>query len=301
MWRWREQYGNTIIDQYKRLGASCDYEDERFTLDEAYVRAVLKVFVTLYDKGLIYRDNYLVNWDPGSRSAISDLEVEDREVTDTLYYVDYPLACGHGSVTVATVRPETMLGDTAIAVHPDDDRYTRLVGETAILPIVGRRLKIIADDYVKPEFGTGALKITPGHDPNDFEIGRKHRLDELTVIGEDGRMTEAAGERFAGMTALEAREAVVAALREEGRINRTEPYTHQVPYSQRSGERIEPLISLQWFMKMDELAGPAIAAVEEGRVRIHPEGQRKRYLDWLNNIRPWCISRQLWWGHQIPV
>ena len=275
VWRWREQYGNTIIDQYKRLGASCDYAEERFTLDEAYVRAVLKVFVALYDKGLIYRDNYMVNWDPGSRSAISDLEVEDREVTDTLYYVDYPLASGHGSITVATVRPETMLGDTAIAVHPDDDRYTRLVGETAILPIVGRRLKIIADDYVKPEFGTGALKITPGHDPNDFEIGRKHGLDELTVIGEDGRMTEAAGERFAGMTALEAREAVVAALREEGRINRTEPYTHEVPYSQRSGERIEPLISLQWFMKMDELAAPAIAAVEEGRVRIHPEGQRR--------------------------
>ena len=190
----------------------------------------------------------MVNWDPGSRSAISDLEVEDREVTDTLYYVDYPLASGHGSITVATVRPETMLGDTAIAVHPDDDRYTRLIGETAILPIVGRRLPIIADDYVKPEFGTGALKITPGHDPNDFEIGRKHGLDELTVIGEDGRMTADAGE-FAGMTALEAREAVVAALREEGRINRTEPYTHEVPYSQRSGERIEPLISLQWFMR----------------------------------------------------
>jgi len=300
VWRWREQYGSTIIDQYKRLGASCDYETERFTLDEAYVRAVLKVFVSLYDKGLIYRDNYMVNWDPGSRSAISDLEVEDREVTDTLYYIDYPLASGHGSVTVATVRPETMLGDTAIAVHPDDDRYTRLVGETAILPIVGRKLRIIADEYVKPEFGTGALKITPGHDPNDFEIGRKHGLDEITVIGEDGRMTAEAG-RFAGMTALEAREAVVAALREEGRINRTEPYTHEVPYSQRSGERIEPLISLQWFMKMEELAKPAIAAVEDGRVRIHPEGQRKRYLDWLNNIRPWCISRQLWWGHQIPV
>jgi valyl-tRNA synthetase len=301
VWQWREQYGDTIIDQFKRLGASCDYEDERFTLDESYVQAVLRVFVTLYDKGLIYRDNYMVNWDPGSGSAISDLEVEEREATDTLYYIDYPLAAGYGSITVATVRPETMLGDTAIAVHPDDDRYTRLVGETAILPIVGRRLRIIADDYVKPEFGTGALKITPGHDPNDFEIGRRHGLDELTVIGEDGRMTAAAGEAYAGMTALEAREAVVAVLREEGRINRTQPHTHEVPYSQRSGERIEPLISLQWFMKMDALAGPAIAAVEEGRVRIHPEGQRKRYLDWLNNIRPWCISRQLWWGHQIPV
>src|SRR3954453_6467967 len=297
---WREEYGNTIIDQYQRLGASCDYEDERFTLDDRYVRAVLKVFVALYEKGLIYRDNYMVNWDPGSRSAISDLEVEDRETTDTLYYVDYPLASGHGSVTVATVRPETMLGDTAIAVHPDDDRYTRLVGETAILPIAGRRLRVIADDYVKPEFGTGALKITPGHDPNDFEIGRKHGLDELTVIGGGGRMAEAAV-CFAEMTALEAREAVVAALREEGRINRTEPYTHEVPYSQRSGERIEPLISLQWFMKMDELAKPAIAAVEDGRVRIHPEGQRRRYVEWLKNIRPWCISRQLWWGHQIPV
>ena len=301
VWRWREQYGNTIIDQYKRLGASCDYAEERFTLDESYVRAVLRVFVTLYDRGLIYRDNYLVNWDPGSGSAISDVEVEDREVTDTLYYIDYPLASGGGSVTVATVRPETMLGDTAIAVHPDDDRYTRLVGETAILPIVGRRLRILADTYVKPEFGTGALKITPGHDPNDFEIGRHHGLDELTVIGEDGRMTAAAGERFAGMTALEAREAVVAALREEGRISRTEPYTHEVPYSQRSGERIEPLISLQWFMKMDELAAPAIAAVEDGRIRIHPEGQRRRYLDWLKNIRPWCVSRQLWWGHRLPV
>jgi valyl-tRNA synthetase len=301
VWRWREQYGSTIIDQYKRLGASCDYAEERFTLDEAYVRAVLTVFVALHEKGLIYRDNYMVNWDPGSRSAISDLEVEDREVTDTLYYVDYPLASGGGSVTVATVRPETMLGDTAIAVHPDDDRYTRLVGETAILPLVGRKLRIIADPYVKPEFGTGALKITPGHDPNDFEIGRAHGLDEVTVIGEDGRMTAAAGERFAGLTALEAREQVVAALREEGRISRTEPYTHEVPYSQRSGERIEPLISLQWFMRMDELAAPAIAAVEDGRVRIHPEGQRRRYLDWLANIRPWCISRQLWWGHRLPV
>jgi valyl-tRNA synthetase len=301
VWQWREQYGSTIIEQYKRLGASVDYEDERFTLDDAYVKAVLHVFVDLFEKGQIYRDNRMVNWDPGTRSAISDLEVEEREVTDTLYHVDYPLESGRGSVTVATVRPETMLADTAIAVHPDDDRYTRLVGETAILPIVGRRLRIIADPYVKPEFGTGALKITPGHDPNDFEIGRAHGLDEITVIGEDGRMTAAAGEPFAGMGVLEARGAVVAALRAEGRIARTEPHTHNVPHSHRSGERIEPLISLQWFMDMDRLVKPAIEAVTGGRVRIHPASGARVYLQWMENIRPWCISRQLWWGHQIPV
>ena len=301
VWKWREEYGGIIFKQFQRLGASCDYGEERFTLDDNYVRAVVKVFVDLHDKGLIYRDNRIVNWDPGSRSAISDLEVEEREVVDTLYYVDYPLDSGGGSLTVATVRPETMLADTAIAVHPDDPRYTRLIGEIAILPLVGRRLRIIADPYVKPEFGTGALKITPGHDPNDFEIGRAHGLDEVVVIGEDGLMTEAAGERFAGMTALEAREAVVAALRDERAIARTEPYTHAVPYSHRSGERIEPLISLQWFMAMEELARPAIDAVHDGTLRVHPESQRKRYVDWLENIRPWCISRQLWWGHQIPV
>jgi valyl-tRNA synthetase len=301
VWQWREQYGSTIVEQFKRLGASADYEDERFTLDPAYVKAVQKVFVDLYEKGWIYRDNYMVNWDPGTRSAISDLEVEEREVTDTLYYVDYPLESGRGSLTVATVRPETMLADTAIAVHPDDDRYTRLIGETAILPLVGRRLKIIADEYVKPEFGTGALKITPGHDPNDFEIGRAHGLEEVTVIGEDGLMTQAAGERFAGMAVLEAREAVVDALRAEGRIARAEQYVHSVPYSTRSHQRIEPLISLQWFMAMDELARPAIEVVRDGRITIHPEGQERRYFEWMGKIRPWCISRQLWWGHQIPV
>ena len=301
VWQWREQYGNTIVGQFQRLGASLDYDDERFTLDERYVEAVQKVFVELYEKGLIYRDNYMVNWDPGSRSAISDLEVEEREEVDTLYYVDYPLASGNGSITVATVRPETMLADTAIAVNPSDERYARLVGEHAILPLVGRKLRIIADDYVKPEFGTGALKITPGHDPNDFEIGRRHGLEELTVIGEDGRMTDAAGEQFAGLGVKEAQEAVVAALREAGAISRTEEYPHVVPFSHRSGERIEPLISLQWFMRMDELAQPAIAAVKDGRVRIHPERWTRVYLDWMENIRPWCVSRQLWWGHQIPV
>jgi valyl-tRNA synthetase len=301
VWEWRQQYGGTIIEQLKRLGASCDYAEERFTLDEAYARAVLKVFVALHEKGYIYRDRYMVNWDPGSRSAISDLEVEPRDVTDTLYYIDYPLASGGGSITVATVRPETMLADTAIAVHPDDERYRRLIGEKAILPLVGRKLKIIADEYVKPEFGTGALKITPAHDPNDFEIGRRHGLGQPQVIGEDGRMTDEAPERFVGMTVTEAQAAVVAELREQGLIARTEVYHHDVPFSQRSGERIEPLISLQWFMAMDELAKPAIDAVTSGRIRFVPANHTRVYLEWMRNIRPWCISRQLWWGHRLPV
>ncbi len=301
VWRWREEYGGQIIEQLKRLGASLDYDDERFTLDVGYVEAVLKVFVELYEKGYIYRDRYMVNWDPGMRSAISDLEVEDREVADTLYYIDYPLATGSGAVTVATVRPETMLADVAIAVHPDDDRYRRLVGEKAILPLVGRKLKIIADEYVKPEFGTGALKITPGHDPNDFEIGRRHGLPEISVIGEDGRLTAEAPERFVGMTIEQARAAVVAELREQGLVARSEEYVHEVPYSQRSGERVEPLVSLQWFMRMDELAGPAIEVVRSGQVRFWPESYTRVYMNWMENIRPWCISRQLWWGHQIPV
>ncbi len=259
-----------------------------------------KVFVDLYADGLIYRDYYMVNWDPGSRSAISDLEVEDREVTDTLYEIAYPLADGDGEVVVATVRPETMLADTAVAVNPDDERFTHLAGRSVTLPLVGRTLPVIVDDYVKTDFGTGCLKITPGHDPNDFEIGRRHGLGEITVIGEDGRMNEEAGE-YAGLTVLEARERVVAALRAQGLLRGEEPYTHTVPFSHRSGERIEPLISLQWFMQMDELAGPAIEAVTSGRVKIHPESQSRRYVDWLENIRPWCISRQLWWGHQLPV
>ncbi|HKG17529.1 MAG TPA: valine--tRNA ligase [Solirubrobacteraceae bacterium] len=300
VWDWRERYGSTIIDQLKRLGASCDYQDERFTLDPGYVEAVVTVFVELYRKGLIYRDRYIVNWDPGSRSAISDLEVEEREVTSTLYSIDYDLE-GGGRVTVATVRPETMLADTGVAVHPGDDRYRALVGGVAILPLVGRRLPIVADEHVRPEFGTGALKVTPGHDPLDFEIGHRHGLEQVNVIGEDGRVTPAAGERFAGLTTAEAREAVVAALRSEGRIAAEAPYVHEVPYSHRSGERIEPLVSLQWFMAMNQLAQPAIEAVASGAVRIHPENHRRVYLDWMDNIRPWCISRQLWWGHRLPV
>ncbi|MDQ3632800.1 MAG: valine--tRNA ligase [Actinomycetota bacterium] len=298
-WEWRARYGGTIVEQLKRLGASCDYEEERFTLDAGYVEAVLQVFTTLYDKGLIYRDNYMVNWDPGSRSAISNLEVEEREVEDEMYEVAYPLADGSGEVVVATVRPETMLGDAAVAVHPDDERHTTLVGKSVVLPLVGRELPIIADEYVKTDFGTGCLKITPGHDPNDFEIGRKHGLAELGVIGEDGRMSDAAGPQFAGLPVLEARAAVVEALGDA--VRSTRPYVHSVPFSHRSGERIEPLVSLQWFMREAALAQPAIDAVTSGALRIYPESQQRRYLDWLENIRPWCISRQLWWGHRIPV
>ncbi len=300
VWEWREHYGGRITEQFQRLGASLDYEQERFTLDDGYHEAVLRVFVALYDKGYIYRDRYLVNWDPGSRSAISDLEVEEREEVDTLYSIVYDVEDG-GTVTIATVRPETMLGDTAVAVNPGDDRYRGLVGRTAILPLVGRELPIIADEYVKTDFGTGQLKITPAHDPNDFEIGRAHGLEQVSVIGEDGRMTVDAGAGYEGLTVMEAREAVVAALEAEGRIVGREPYTHEVPYSHRSGQRIEPLVSLQWFMRMDELAAPAIEAVRDGRVRITPDSQRRRYLDWMEQIRPWCISRQLWWGHRLPV
>ncbi len=302
VWEWRREYGGTITRQFRSIGASLDYSDERFTMDDDYVRAVSHVFVRLYEKGLVYRDNYMVNWDPGLRTAISDLEVEQRTVEDTLYLVDYPLESGSGSITVATVRPETMLADTAIAVNPADERYSRLVGEAAILPLVGRRLPIIADDHVDPEFGTGALKITPGHDAADFEIGRRHGLEEITVIGEDGLMTDSAPERFRGMEIDEARSAVVAELRAEGLLSGSQPYEHDVPHSHRSGRRIEPLISLQWFCDMNELARPAIEVVKDGQVRFHPEKPWTGvYLDWLENIRPWCISRQLWWGHQLPV
>jgi len=302
VWEWKEQYGSTIVEQYKRLGASCDYERERFTLDQGYVRAVYRVFTELYRKGYIYRDNYMVNWDPGTQSAISDLEVENREVTDTLYEIAYPLEDGEGEIVVATVRPETMLADTAVAVSPRDERYRDLVGKHAVLPLVGRRLPIIADDYIDPEFGTGALKVTPGHDLNDFELGRRHDLLEISAIGEDGLMSEDAGERFAGMSVPEAQQAVVEGLREEGAIRGEEPYTHSVPFSHRSGERIEPLISLQWFCRMDELAKRAIEAVREGQVSFVPaDPHTKVYLDWMERIRPWCISRQLWWGHRLPV
>jgi valyl-tRNA synthetase len=301
VWEWKEEYGGQIIGQLKRLGCTLDYWRERFTMDEAYAKAVLHVFVALYEKGYIYRDRYMVNWDPGLGSAISDLEVEEREVTDTLVSIAYPLTDGSGEVVVATVRPETMLGDTAVAVNPDDPRYRDLIGRTVTLPLLGRELPIVADEHVQPEFGTGALKVTPAHDPNDFAIAQRHGLEAINVIGEDGRMTDGAGPFYAGLTPAECQARVLEDLRAIGLIRKEEPYTHTVPFSHRSGARVEPIISLQWFCDMSRLAEPAIAAVEEGRVRFTPPKWGEVYLNWMREIRPWCISRQLWWGHQIPV
>jgi valyl-tRNA synthetase len=300
VWEWRARTGATIIQQFKRLGASLDYDHERFTMDDGYVRAVLTMFVHLYDRGLIYRDNRIINWCPTCASTISDLEVRYEHAHDTLYEVRYPIAGTTEFVTVATVRPETILADVAVAVHPDDERYRHLVGRTAVVPLVDREVPIIADEYVKTDFGTGALKITPGHDPNDFEIGRRHGLPELAAVGFDGRMTELAGE-FAGMPAAEARERIRDALFALGLLGAEHDYEHEVGHCDRTGDRVEPLISLQWFMRMEELAAPANEAVRSGRVRFHPKNQENIYYDWMLNIRPWCVSRQLWWGHQIPV
>jgi valyl-tRNA synthetase len=302
VWEWRRRYGGQIIEQFKRLGCTLDYARERFTMDEGYALAVRRVFVDLYQKGYLYRDRYMVNWDPGLQSAISDLEVDNREVTDTLVRIAYPLADGSGEVVVATVRPETMLGDTAVAVNPSDERYRHLVGRTCLLPLAGREIPIIADEHVDPSFGTGALKITPAHDPNDFEIARRHGLPEVSVIGEDGLMTPLAGEPYAGLTPGQCARRVLEDLRAQGLLRGEEPYTHTVPFSHRSGERVQPLLSMQWFCDMEQLAQPAIAAVREGRVRFFPaEPHTRVYLDWMERIRPWCVSRQLWWGHQLPV
>jgi valyl-tRNA synthetase len=301
VWAWKELHGSNILGQLRRMGFTLDFTRERFTMDAPYAAAVLRVFVDLYEKGHIYRDNYMVNWDPGLGSAISDLEVEEREVTDTMVSIAYPLSDGSGEVVVATVRPETMLGDTAVAVNPNDERYAGLVGKTCTLPLVGREIPIIADDHVELDFGTGALKVTPAHDPNDFEIGRRHDLPVIGVIGEDGLMTAEAGEAYAGLTPEECKKRVLADLRALNLVRDTQDYLHTVPFSQRSGVRVEPLISLQWFCDMKALAGPAITAVEDGRVKFTPEHWGGVYLRWMNEIRPWCVSRQLWWGHQLPV
>ncbi len=300
VWAWKREHGSTIIHQLKKLGCACDYERERFTMDEGYHEAVVRVFVDLFHKGDIYRDVYLVNWCPRCGSAISDLEVEHVERADKLYYVTYPVVGEDQGLTVATTRPETILADTAVAVNPDDPRYGRLVGGRARVPLTDRQVPIIADDHVDPAFGTGALKITPGHDPNDWEIGQRHGLPALSVIDFDGRMSAEAGE-FAGMPIDEARSALVGRLEQEGLFVKADDYSHSVGTCYRCGTVIEPLLSLQWFMNMKRLAEPAIACVEEGRVRFVPERWGDVYVDWMRGIRPWCISRQLWWGHQLPV
>jgi valyl-tRNA synthetase len=297
---WLERYGGTIMSQFRLLGASLDYRRTRFTMDEGYYRAVIRWFVHLYERGWIYRANRIVNWCPRDRTALSDLEVEHEDLDDTLSYIRYPLADASGHVTIATVRPATILADVAVAVHPDDERYRDLVGKEVVVPFVERRVPVIADERVEREFGTGALKVTPGHDPTDFEIGRDHDLPELTVIGPDGLMNDAAGE-LAGLTQEEAGLRVIDWAAERGQLEKRERYRHSVGHCVRCHSRVEPLVVPQWWVAMTELAAPAIAAVEEGRVRFTPERFGRVYLDWMENVRDWCISRQIWWGHRIPV
>lgn len=302
VWKWREEKGDTILRQLRRLGASCDWSKTRFTLDPAMSKAVRTAFYRLYREGLIYRGEYMINWCPSCGTALSDLEVEHSDTTGNLWYVRYLEeggATGSG-ITVATTRPETMLGDTAVAVHPDDPRYSSLVGKRVVLPLMHRSIPVIADEMVDREFGTGAVKITPAHDPNDFEAGRRHGLDSIRVIGDDGRMTSEAGP-FAGKDRFEARKEVVKSLDEEGLLVKITPHTHAVGHCQRCGEIVEPMVSNQWFLKIEPLAEPALKAVESGEIRIIPEHWKKVYLNWMSEIHDWCISRQLWWGHRIPA
>jgi valyl-tRNA synthetase len=301
VWEWLHEYGGVIMSQFRRLGCSLDYERERFTMDPDYVRAVMRFFVHLYDRGWMYRDNRIINWCSDCRTSISDLEVEHIELDDVLTYARYPLAGGDGHVTIATARPATIPADVAVAVHPDDERYKHLIGREVIVPVVGRRVPVIADERVQPDFGTGALKITPGHDPNDFEIGRDHGLQELAVIGFDGRMTGDIPDLLIGLTEEEAADWVVEWLREEQLLEKRESYRHSVGHCARSGTRVQPLVSLQWWCAMEELARPAIDAIESGRVAFHPAVHGRVALDWLQAIRPWNVSRQLWWGHQLPI
>jgi valyl-tRNA synthetase len=312
VWQWKADSGGTITRQLRRLGASLDWPRERFTMDDGLSEAVRHVFVTLYRQGLIYRDRRLVNWDPKFQSAISDLEVESREVRGNLWYIRYPVEGQERFLTVATTRPETMLGDTAVAVHPEDPRYRDLVGKFVVLPLVGRRIPIVADDYSDPEKGTGAVKITPAHDFNDFEVGRRHDLPMPSVLDKEALVTLAeilpdiAGDgafvrTLAGKGRFEARKEIVAKLEELGLLDRVEPHTHAVPHGDRSGVPIEPLLTVQWYANAAELAKPAIAAVESGRTRFVPQQWENTFFAWLRDIQPWCISRQLWWGHRIPA
>jgi valyl-tRNA synthetase len=300
VWDWLRLYGRTIMSQFRRIGASLDYSRERFTMDEDYVRAVMRFFVHLYRRGLIYRANRIINWCPFHLTSLSDLELDHEEMDDRLVYVRYPFAGGGGGVTIATARPATILADVAVAVHPGDERYRDAVGRTVVVPWVEREVPVIADERVDPEFGTGALKVTPGHDALDFEIGVAHGLDQPMVIGWDGRMNENAGE-LAGLTQAEADERILEWLSERGQLEKLEPYRHSVALCERCKSRIEPLISLQWWCSMRELAEPAIEALRERRVRYHPESQHRFAIGSLEDAPDWCISRQLWWGHQIPV
>lgn len=300
-WKWKEEYASHIRQQWAKLGLGLDYTRERFTLDEGLSKAVREVFVSLYRKGLIYRGEYIINWDPVTKTALSDIEVIYKEVKGALYHMRYPLADGSGYIEVATTRPETMLGDTAVAVHPDDERYKHLIGKTVILPIVGREIPIIADEYVDMEFGSGAVKITPAHDPNDFEIGNRHNLPRILVMNEDGTMNENAMQ-YQGLDRFECRKQIVKDLQEQGVLFKIEEHVHSVGHSERSGAVVEPYLSTQWFVKMKPLAEAAIQLQKtEGKVHFIPERFEKTYLHWLENIRDWCISRQLWWGHRIPA
>ena len=300
VWEWRKKYGGEIINQLKRLGASCDWKRERFTMDEGLSRAVRKVFVDLYHEGLIYRGDYIINWCLRCHTALADLEVEYEERNGHLYYIRYPFAQGDGGIVVATTRPETMLGDTAVAVHPDDKRYQNLKSEAVILPLMDRVIPLIKDSYVDMSFGTGGLKVTPAHDPNDFEIGMRHGLPAIKVIGDDGKMTPAAG-KFEGMDRFAARKAVIEELKKEKLLEKIEPYKHNVGHCYRCQTMVEPSLSRQWFVKVKPLAQKAIEAVKNGQTRIIPDMWTKTYYDWMENIRDWCISRQIWWGHQIPA
>jgi valyl-tRNA synthetase len=302
VWTWKEESGGTIVGQLKRLGASCDWRRERFTMDGGLSRAVTKVFVALAKQGLIYKDQRLVNWDPKLETAISDLEVQSREVKGKLWYLRYPVKERPGEfVTVATTRPETMLGDTGIAVHPEDARTKHLIGLHAILPLVGRELPIVGDEYADPEKGSGAVKITPAHDFNDFEVGRRHKLPAIGIFDRTAHVTDAAPAAYLGLERFAARERVLADLTEQGLVEKIEEITHSVPYGDRSGVPVEPYLTEQWYADAATLAAPAIAAVEDGRTKFVPAQWSKTYFEWLRNIQPWCISRQLWWGHQIPA
>jgi valyl-tRNA synthetase len=299
-WEWKQKYGGIITQQLRRLGASCDWSRERFTLDEGLSKAVREAFVTLFERDLIYRGTYLINWSPGLQTAVSDLEVEYSQEEGKLYYFNYPVQGSEESIPVATTRPETILGDTAVAIHPDDERFTHLIGKMCLVPMLDRPIPIINDDYVDLEFGTGALKITPGHDPADYDIGRKHDLEIVNVLNPDATMNENAGP-YQGLDRYACREKLWADMEAAGMTLKTEPYTLQVPRSQRGGEVVEPMISTQWFVKMEPLAEPALRAVRDGRIEVVPKRFSKVYFNWLENIRDWCISRQLWWGHRIPA